>query len=380
MCKRLLISIVLLSLGLSAPAARAQQTPMPAQTPKPEQKMKPGKPGPAPEATPRPSFQSGEVEPVNVKLARGGKVVISSRAGEIVVTGWDKDVVQATATSDNGPEQIETQTTGDSARPRLMLTAPGVSTRRFGKEVRFEIKVPRYADLETLEGHRGDIQISDIDGATLVSAGNGDVRINRVGPLKVSRRSGDVTIREVKGDLTARGFTGDIVAENVSGLVDIAATNGDLTIHNAGADVRANSATGDIEVRCAKGRAEVSSASGTITLTGVAGDADASTASGEVVFTGNIRANGNYRLKSLSGEVVMTIQPDPPGFTATLSTYSGGLDTEFPLKVESPVQRGPINRRLTGHFGDGQAKISLDSFSGTVKIAKGTAAGLKVCK
>jgi len=380
MCKRLFISMVLLVLASGAPVVLGQQPPMPPSTPKPEQKMKPGKPGPAPEATPKPSYQSGEVEPVNVKLARGGKVVISSRAGEIVVTGWDKDVVQATATSDSGPEQVETQTTGDSAHPRLMLTAPGVSTRRFGKEVRLEIRVPRYADLETLDGHRGDIQISDIDGATLVSSGNGDVKISRVGPLKVSRRSGDVTIREVKGDLTARGFTGDIVAENVTGLVDIAATNGDLTIHNAGADVRANSATGDIEVRCAKGRAEVSSASGTITLTGVAGDADASTASGEVVFTGNIRANGNYRLKSLSGEVVMTIQPDAPGFTATLSTYSGGLDTEFPLKVESPVQRQPINRRLTGHFGDGQAKISLDSFSGTVKIAKGTAAALKVCK
>jgi DUF4097 and DUF4098 domain-containing protein YvlB len=137
---------------------------------------------------------------------------------------------------------------------------------------------------------------------------------------------------------------------------------------------------GSIEVRCAKGRAEVSSASGSITLTGVGGDADASTASGEVIFTGLLRANGTYRLKSLSGEVLMTIQPDAPGFTATLSTYSGGLDTDFPLKVENPVQRGPINRRLTGQFGDGQAKIALDSFSGTVKIAKGTASALKACK
>jgi hypothetical protein len=31
-------------------------------------------------------------------------------------------------------------------------------------------------------------------------------------------------------------------------------------------------------------------------------------------------------------------------------------------------------------FGNGQAKLALDSFSGTVKIAKGTAAALKECK
>lgn len=358
-----------------------QQTPMPTQ--RPVQKVKPSKPGqPAStaEAAPKVYDQSGEqqVEPITVKLAKGSKVVISSRAGEIVVTGWDKDVVEARAVGDNGPEQVESQTTGDPSRPRLLLTA--LASRRTGREVRFEVKVPKYADLETLEGHRGDIQITDVEGTTLVNSGTGDVKIARVGPIKVSRRSGDVTIRQVKGDLTARSFSGDIVAENVTGLVDLAVTNGDLRIHNAGGDVRANSATGDIEVRCAKGRADASSASGSITLIGVGSDADASTASGNVTFTAPIRENGNYRLKSLSGEVLMTIQPDAPGFTATLSTYSGGLDTDFPLKVESPTQRGPINRRLTGHFGDGQAKISLDSFSGTVKIAKGNAATLKTCK
>ena len=386
MYHRIVITFVFFALGLCPSLGRAQESPAAVQTPRPPAKTakpaKPSTPEPAPEATPKVWTQreSIKVEPVDVKLARGGKVVISSRAGNIIVTGWDKDTVQAIASSDSGPEPIETQTTGDAAHPRLLLTASTPSGRRFGREVRLEVKVPRYSDIETLDGQRGDIVISDVEGTTVINTGNGDVKVMRVGPLKVSRRSGDLTARDVKGDLTARSFTGEIVVENVTGLVDVAATNGDLTVHNGGGDVRANSAMGSIEIRCAKGRADVSSASGSITLTGVGGDADASTASGEVIFTGLLRANGNYRLKSLSGEVLMTIQPDAPGFTATLSTYSGGLDTDFPLKVENPVQRGPINRRLTGQFGDGQAKIALDSFSGTVKIAKGTAAALKTCK
>jgi len=383
---RIAITFVFFALAFCPALAIAQESPATLQAPRPLPKTpkpaKPSTPEPAPEATPKVWSQREniKVEPVEVKLARGGKVVISSRAGNIIVTGWDKDTVQASASSDSGPEPIETQTTGDPSHTRLLLTASTPSGRRFGREVRLEVKVPRYSDIETLDGQRGDIVISDVEGTTVINTGNGDVKVIRVGPLKVSRRSGDFTARDVKGDLTARSFTGDIVVENVTGLVDVAATNGDLTIHNGGGDVRANSAMGGIEIRCAKGRAEVSSASGSITLTGVGGDADASTASGEVIFTGLLRANGNYRLKSLSGEVVMTIQPDAPGFTATLSTYSGGLDTDFPLKVENPVQRGPINRRLTGQFGDGQAKIALDSFSGTVKIAKGTAAALKTCK
>jgi DUF4097 and DUF4098 domain-containing protein YvlB len=161
--------------------------------------------------------------------------------------------------------------------------------------------------------------------------------------------------------------------------VDVSATNGDVQVRNAESDVRATSATGDIDVRCAKGRAEVSSASGSIVLIGIGGDAEASTASGDVAFKSAIRAGGNYRLRSISGEVEMTLQPDPPGFTATLITYSGEIDTAFPLKLDSGLPSGEKNRRVTGRYGDGQTKITLDSFSGTVRIVKGAAAALKDC-
>jgi hypothetical protein len=379
MYKRTLTVLMLLICTAGAPAAFGQSpeaSPRGPQTPKP----KPTKPDKAPAATPAPSIPGEEqvhVEPISVKLARGGKVAISSRSGQIIVNGWDRDIVEASATGDNGPVPIETQTTGDPARPRLLLV---ISPRRFGRDTRMEVKIPRYADLETLDGFRGDIEVTDVDGSALINAGNGDVKVMRVGSLKVSRRSGDVNVREVKGDLTARSYNGDVVVDNVSGLVDVAASNGDLRVHNTGGDVRANSATGDIEVRCAKGRAEVSSASGGVTLIGVGGDVDASTASADVVFIGTMKAGGNYRLKSLSGDVSMTVQPDAPGFTATLTTYSGSINTDFPLKVESPVQGGPINRRITGAYGNGQTKLALDSFSGIVKIAKGTAAALKECK
>lgn len=376
MCNRIFITLVLLIGCIGSPAlavwGAAAQTP---QAPKAATKAKPAKPESAPGAASTPYGAQIDAEPVSVKLARGGKVAISSRSGRVIVSGWDKDVVEAKATGDHGPEPVEAQTTGDSSRPRLLLTV----SRRIARDVKLDVRVPRYADVEVLEGYRGDVDISNVEGAALINTGSGDVRVTHVGSLKVTRRKGDITAREVKGDLTARSFSGEVVVESVGGLADVAATNGDLRVHNAGGDVRANSATGDIEIRCAKGRAEASSASGSITLIGVSGDVEASTASGEAIFKGPIKSGGNYRLKSLSGEVSMTIQPDPPGFTATLTTYNGDLQTDFPLKVEAPLQ-GPVNRRITGRFGDGQTKIALDSFSGTVKIAKGAAAALKECK
>ena len=379
MSKLILTILTLILFVAGATTALAQPSP-----PQAAQGQQPPKaPKAEPKKTPAPavpytySQDQGSVEPVNVQLAKGGKVAISSRAGQIFVSGWDRDVVQASAKGDNGPVPIETQTSGDPARPRLLLR---LSARRFSGEAKFDVKVPRYADVETLEGYRGDIQITDVDGATSINAGNGDVHVLRAGTVRVSRRSGDINIKDLKGDLTARSFSGDVVVDNVAGLVDVAATNGDLRIHNSGGDVRANSATGDTEIRCAKGRADVASASGSITLIGVGGEVEASTASGDVTFRGAMRAGGSYRMKSLSGNVSMTIQPDAPGFTAMLTTYSGEINTDFPLKLESPGQGGPVNRRLNGTYGNGQAKLTLDSFSGTVRIAKGTAAMLKECK
>jgi hypothetical protein len=373
---------MILGSGVTAAFGQTPTSAPPAgQTPKPPKPVSPlpktEKTSPTTPAPRAPIEQQEKIDPVSVKLGRGGKVAISIRAGQIFVSGWDRDIVQASAAGDSGAVPIETQTTGDPARPRLLLTVAG---RRYGRDARVDVKVPRYADVETLEGYRGEIDVADIEGATQINAGNGDVKIMRVGSLKVSRRSGDVTVGEVKGDVIARSFNGDINVSSVTGGVDVAATNGDLNIQNAGGDIRANSATGDVVVRCAKGRADVSSASGSISLIGISGDVDASTASGDVTFVAPIRAGGNYRLKSLSGSVSMTIQPDVAGFTASLTTYSGEIDTGFPLKVESPVQGGPINRRINGVFGNGQAKLSLDSFSGTVTIAKGTAAAMKECK
>src|SRR5881396_92782 len=183
--------ILLLTLSIGTTAAPWQETPTSApraaQTPKPSQPPKATKPEMAPAATPAPYGQNVDqipVEPVNVKLVRGGKVAISSRSGRIAVTGWDRDVVQATAMGDNGPVPIETQTTGDPTHPRLLL----VVTRRNLRDAKLDVKVPRYANVETLEGYRGDIEVSDVDGTTLIGLGNGDVIVSRVGALKVSRR------------------------------------------------------------------------------------------------------------------------------------------------------------------------------------------------
>ena len=82
-----------------------------------------------------------------------------------------------------------------------------------------------------------------------------------------------------------------------------------------------------------------------------------------MIFKGTMRAGGNYPLKTISGQVEMAVQPDPPGFTATLITYSGEIETDFPLTVNAPLT-GPINRRIVGVYKDGQTQVTLDPSAG----------------
>jgi len=353
-----------------APTAAPVQTPnpQPAQRSRAASRPRPSQPAP-------PVAEPAQAEPVTVPLPRGGVVLVTSRAGDVKINGWDKEEIWASAAGDEGGVKIEVNATGEPQKKRVYLSM-GAGRR---SDVTIEVKVPRYAEVETLDNLHGDIAVADVDGAVRIGEGHGDVTVERVGSLRVQRRGGDIVVRDVKGDVFARGSQGDIQIENTGQSVDVTLSSGDLTVHKAGGNVRVNAAAGDVDIRCAKGRADVSSASGSISLIGVEGEVEASTASGDVKFAGVLRPNGTYRLKSVSGEVEMGLPADSTGFTATLITYTGAMQIDFPLKAES-IQGGTFNRKITGKYKDGGANITLDSFNGEVRIVKISANATKECK
>jgi DUF4097 and DUF4098 domain-containing protein YvlB len=141
--------------------------------------------------------------------------------------------------------------------------------------------------------------------------------------------------------------------------------------------------SGDIELECVDGRVNVDSADGSITLTNVQGDVEANASNSIVRWTGAIRGDGRYHLKTMSGAVEMAVRDKPPGFTAALSSYSGTIENDFQLQLKQSVEQhleGEINRRIVGRLGNGQAQITLDSFDGKVKLSRIAPAELKECK
>src|SRR5687767_6605178 len=111
----------------------------------------------------------GQVGKVSLKLERGGKVIVSNRNGLIRITGWDGEMVEASAEGEEGPEAVQVRVTGDAPRSRVVLSVPAIGGRGHNREINLDIKLPRYADLESIESFRGDIDITGIDGTVSVS-------------------------------------------------------------------------------------------------------------------------------------------------------------------------------------------------------------------
>ncbi len=366
---------------------------------------------------------------VNVKFERGAKISVGNRTtGPIVVVGWDHDYIEASAVSDRGVEDVRVYVNPDPSETRILLkadyaegegnlVAPGPRQRlrerrqAFGlrdpesaqtenrapvkadvpvnptppaqtpstsqwpdlppafyfrpREIFLEVKVPRYAEIETITVNRSEVLVYGVETAIAVNGARSAIKLRRVGAAEVKTSSGDVDV------------------DGADGLVDVITTSGAVVVKNARSDVRALSLSGRIDIQCAQGRVDVSNTDGPITLIGAGGDVSATATNSHVRFSGPIRAEGRYYLKSMSGSVEMEAPANSPGFTATFSSYRGGIETDFPLKTnKSGADKGnsPVNRRLIGRYGNGQAQITLDSFDGVVKLRKMAAGALKDCR
>jgi DUF4097 and DUF4098 domain-containing protein YvlB len=320
----------------------------------------------------------------DMKLARGSRVEIQNPNGSIMVTGGSDDTLHVVARyADSGnPATVSVS----AARPgEAIEIEPGAGDDGGdGGEVELRVQLPSDATLSSVNAGSGDVRVSGMSGDVTVSASNGSVVVSGSGGAVIRSGSGDVTVeniagtayletgsgdvsaRGVKGDLTAKTSSGDARVENVGGSADVTLGSGSLVLAGASGFVRVAAISGDVQIDGA-GKVEVRCASGNIVLSRVTGDVEAKTASGDVVYTGELLADRTYKVSSMSGDAEMRLCGTVPGFTVTLSSYSGEIETDFPLKLD---RTAVVSRRLTGRYDDGRTQIQIETFSGSAKIVK----------
>lgn len=316
---------------------------------------------------------------VSLTVMEGVQLDVDNRtAGRITVHGWDRDVVEATATSERGNEVIVFAQSEDDGPKRISLkadyadlenadpTASGLELPPLNNDnpipIHLEVNVPRYAELKLIRVIRSDVQINGIDTAVAIIG-----------------HSSNFTLKDV-GSVDAHTRTGSIVIENARGISDISSSTGRISVSNSRGAVRAVSIAGPIEIKCVKGRIDVGNTQALIELKGIDGDVDAIASSSDVRLTGPLSEDARYYLKSMSGRVEMIIPEDIRGFNATLTSYRGSVESDFSLVPKPAASETGARHRLAGRFGKGSPQITLDSFQGLVKLTRVPRNSIAACK
>jgi len=151
------------------------------------------------------------------------------------------------------------------------------------------------------------------------------------------------------------------------GLIYLHSVQGDVECRDARGRLQLSSANGMLRLANITGEIAAEAVNGTMTLVGIQSSAiEATTVNGEIVYEGTITDRGRYVFGTHNGDLTLTI---PAGTNAdvVVSTYSGELESEFPVTLTQTRSRG---ERFGFTLGSGGARIELRSFGGTIRLRR----------
>lgn len=266
-------------------------------------------------------------------LNADGRVSIENLKGSVQVRTWDRNEVHIGGSLGDGVKQLQIE--GGANNVRIKVDYPEgsgwFSTRHSGPSD-LVVTVPTTADVDV------DVVSADVDVAGVAGK--------------------QLSIDSVSGNVNAEGKPARADLQSVSGNVETALVSPRLKAESVSGTMRINGAV-----------------SGEIALETVSGDIhlDAGTVKQLSVksVSGNIQAqlqalaaDGRINGETLSGRLTISL-PAATSATLHISTFSGAIRSAVG-KVEHE-EYGP-GASLEARIGEGNGKIELESFSGSVRL------------
>jgi DUF4097 and DUF4098 domain-containing protein YvlB len=258
-----------------------------------------------------------------VPARQGQRLVVDLFGGEIDVKTWSRNAVRVQADPSSSRTTVEISTTGD------------VEIRTEGRRgppsaVDLQLTVPSWMGLD-LSGVYSDVTV------------NGT--------------RAPINVETVQGEVDVTGGDGLISLRSVQGSVRLKGAKGRISVNSVNEDVRVSDASGEIAAETVNGEIVLERVDAT--------SLEATTVNGDVGYDGPIRNGGRYTLSSHNGDVTIAMS-ESASATVSVSTFNGEFESDFPVTLRE-TRKG---KRFSFTVGAGSAQVSLESFQGTVRLAR----------
>ncbi len=212
-------------------------------------------------------------------------------------------------------------------------------------DVQWNIRVPdRYnVDVSTSGGW---IEIDPIDGTVEAHTSGGSIRTGRLGGKSTLDTSGgNITIDAAAAEVKAHTSGGSITIGDTTGTVDARTSGGNITLARISGEVVARTSGGGIKIEDAAGRV------------------DASTSGGNIHASFSRQPDGDSRLSTSGGAVVVSLAPSI-AVDLDAEASGGGVSSDVPITVQGTQEDDSLRGKING----GGPRLVLRSSGGGVRV------------
>jgi len=312
---------------------------------------------------------------VRVSFANDNKITVTVRKRIGAENQSDADKYNAetkpTITTTGGLLTLDARTQGagdhavqsdlDVSLPRKMQLQ--ITSRRGDVSV-----TGRDGDVEISNQH-AEVTVDDVTGNVKLALEKSSARVEQIaGDLHVTGRLNEVSVSDVKGTAQLEGEFGESVklariAKNVSFKssrtdLEFSRIDGELDLDSD--DLHADKITGPVHL---------TTRSKQIRLEDVSGDVRLQDANGGIEVS--MRSLGNVQIDSRSGTINLSV-PDKAGFRVDARTRDGEIQSDFPeLKIENTDHES----KASGTVGNGASHIVLNNEHDGIEIRRTARSG-----
>ena len=206
---------------------------------------------------------------------------------------------------------------------RVVGRAPGA--------VDIEVTVPRWLPL-SIEGPMVDVVVDGTEA-----------------PIEVTVMTGGIRVRGGRVRVALTTMSGSIALYNAHGRITVAGGVGRMTLHECRGDVRVETTSGDVQLEAV-----------------TADHVEITTLGGDVTDRGAITGGSRWNVSTHSGDVTLELGGEPDA-RFRVRALRGEIVTDLVESIED-------SRHLDLVVGGGSADVRLTTFSGTIRIEKGSPA------